>query len=218
MSNSGKKQSIDDTNEFNNPEEYEKKYVHDIYTNIAEHFDNTRHTVWPKIKEFLLELDENSIMFEVGCGNGKNLGISRGKSMGCDNCLNLLNIAKKKGHDVVYSDALNVEINDNYADVVLSIAVIHHFCTEERRLKAINELIRICKPNGRILIYVWAKNDNLNTNDNYVLWENKNEIQKRYYHFFDNNELDALCLKTQKCTVEKSYFDRENFAVIIKKI
>ena len=29
--------------------------------------------------------------------------------------------------------------------------------TQERRMQAINELVRITKPNGKIMIYVWAK-------------------------------------------------------------
>lgn len=50
-----------------------------------------------------------------------------------------------------YDMSFNIE-----KDYVISVAVIHHFSTEERRLEAINELVRITKPGGTILIYVWA--------------------------------------------------------------
>lgn len=38
----------------------------------------------------------------------------------------------------------------------ICIAVIHHLSTADRRLAAIKELIRIIKPGGRVLISVWA--------------------------------------------------------------
>ena len=46
-------------------------------------------------------------------------------------------------------------------DAVLSIGVIHHFSTHKRRTKAIQELARILKPGGRIMIYVWAMEQRL---------------------------------------------------------
>ena len=41
-------------------------------------------------------------------------------------------------------------------DSVISIAVIHHFSTDQLRIQAIEELKRVTKVGGRILIYVWA--------------------------------------------------------------
>lgn len=206
--------------EFNSltPEEYEKKYVHDTYNTIAPQFSNSRYKPWDKVKSFLENLSENSIMVEVGCGNGKNLGISKGKSIGCDICPNLLEIAKNKGYNTVLADALNLPFEDNYSDAVISIAVIHHFSTKERRMKAIKEMIRICKPNGKILIYVWANNSGYS--DSFIKWnDNKgtNDSVNRYYHLFDNGELDNLCLRAGNCKIEESYFDKENYAVILSK-
>lgn len=45
----------------------------------------------------------------------------------------------------------------NAFDACISVAVIHHLSTEERRANAIKELLRIVKPNGLVLIYVWAQ-------------------------------------------------------------
>ena len=44
----------------------------------------------------------------------------------------------------------------NMFDAVISVAVVHHFSTSERRQHAINDLYRICRPGGKVLIYVWA--------------------------------------------------------------
>lgn len=201
------------------PEEYEKKYVHDTYNTIASHFSNSRYKPWDKVKEFLLTLSETSTMVEVGCGNGKNLGISKGLSIGCDICPNLLEIAKSKGHQVILADALNLPFKNNFADAVISIAVIHHLSNEERRIKAIAEMIKICKVGGKILIYVWA-NVKKDSGDSFIEWRDNrgsNEVLERYYHLFDEGELEKLCLKAGNISIEKSYYDKENYAIIIVK-
>ena len=80
-------------------------------------------------------------------------------------------------------------------------------------------MLRILKPNGLVLIYVWAKKESIN-NDLFVEWKNnKNDEKdyKRYYHFFEQNELEQLCIQAGNCTIEKSYFDKENWAVILRK-
>lgn len=217
-----KKKNINCDELFNlNPEEYEKKYVHDTYNVIATHFSMTRHKPWPQVKKFLESLSNDSIMIDVGCGNGKNLGISPGVSLGCDICPNLLDIARKRGYNVTLCDALKLPYKDNFADAVISIAVIHHFTSEERRICAIKEMLRILKPNGKLLIYVWANNDGemKDKNDCFVRWSNLDNVNhNRYYHFFNEGELEKLCSHLDNCIIEKSYFDKENWAVILKKI
>ena len=41
-------------------------------------------------------------------------------------------------------------------DVTLCIAVLHHLATAERRLEGLKELVRITRPGGLVLVYVWA--------------------------------------------------------------
>lgn len=57
--------------------ELEQEYVHKVYEEIATHFSSTRHSPWPRIVEFLRSLPEGSIVADVGCGNGKYLGINK---------------------------------------------------------------------------------------------------------------------------------------------
>lgn len=55
----------------------EHKYVHDVYDEIACHFSDTRHTPWPKVVEFLKTLPDGALVADVGCGNGKYLGVNK---------------------------------------------------------------------------------------------------------------------------------------------
>jgi SAM-dependent methyltransferase len=41
-------------------------------------------------------------------------------------------------------------LRSNIFDYVISIGVLHHLSTQKRRAKAIQELVRILKPGGRI--------------------------------------------------------------------
>ena len=51
--------------------EVEKRYVHDVYDEIYEHFDETRQKCWPRVNDFLSELKTGDILIDIGCGNGK---------------------------------------------------------------------------------------------------------------------------------------------------
>ncbi|OMO85742.1 Methyltransferase type 11 [Corchorus capsularis] len=49
-----------------------------------------------------------------------------------------------------------IEKKTNFGDAAISIAVLHHLSTENRRKKAIEELVRVVKKGGLVLITVWA--------------------------------------------------------------
>lgn len=54
----------------------EEEYVHRVYNAIASHFSGTRHSPWPRVCHFLNSLSPGSLLADVGCGNGKYLGVN----------------------------------------------------------------------------------------------------------------------------------------------
>ncbi|CAL1265824.1 unnamed protein product [Larinioides sclopetarius] len=135
----------------------EKAYVHDVYDQIAPHFTDTRYRPWPRVKQFLLELEPGSLVADVGCGNGKYLDINPDIwKIGADHCAALTAAARAKNFEVLTSDNLHLPFRDETFDAVLSVAVIHHFATTDRRVAAIKELTRVLRIGGKILITVWA--------------------------------------------------------------
>uniref|UniRef100_A0A8B9QJ03 tRNA (carboxymethyluridine(34)-5-O)-methyltransferase ALKBH8 n=1 Tax=Apteryx owenii TaxID=8824 RepID=A0A8B9QJ03_APTOW len=135
----------------------EQEHVHRVYEEIAAHFSSTRHSPWPQIVEFLRSLPKGAIVADIGCGNGKYLGINKDLYMiGCDRSKNLVDICGEKDFQAFVCDALSVPIRSGSCDACISIAVIHHFSTAERRLATIRELARLLRPGGTALVYVWA--------------------------------------------------------------
>jgi SAM-dependent methyltransferase len=207
----------------------ERKYVIETYEKIASQFDDTRYSVWPSVKRFLNSLESNSLLFEAGCGNGKNLFYRKDLvPYGCDISQNLVNIAKAKNRensiqigDLFLGDITNLPKSyTNFFDNTMSVAVIHHLSTKKRRQKAISELIRVTKPGGRILIQVWSQKDETDEQDSFIPFKNKfsgNVIAERYYHLFKIGELDELLEPFNKITKENIFFEKDNFGVILQK-
>lgn len=53
-------------------------------------------------------------------------------------------------------DNLALPFRDESFDAVLSIAVVHHFATTDRRVQALRELARVLRIGGKLIISVWA--------------------------------------------------------------
>jgi len=181
-----------------NPELFETLFVTNIYSKISNHFNKTRYHTWPQIKNFVNSLKTNSIIYDIGCGNGRNMNIRPDCTfIGYDNNKALLSQIENPNLLCFYGDNLSLPINDNSADAILSIAVIHHFSTHDRRVQALSELFRVLRPQGLALIYVWAHEQDKFRNhkkDTLVHWNDQNsgKLFHRYYYLFSNKELDNL--------------------------
>jgi len=254
-------------------------HVHKVYEEIAGHFSDTRHSPWPKVLDFLDAIPRGGLLIDVGCGNGKYMGRnSTIAKIGCDYSMGLLSICRERGYQAVRCDALKLPYRDGIADGCMSIAVIHHLSTNQRRRAMIEEIKRVLRPGGRALVYAWAKDqehdqgpstylkqgglgDNKNkTNvaaqeksvdtdfplvlpvhknrtkfehaDLLVPWKTTSKQQKenteqehqatektfhRFYHVFDELELENLIEMVDGLRILQSYYDQGNWCVIFEK-
>ncbi|KAJ2717961.1 tRNA methyltransferase, has a role in tRNA modification [Coemansia sp. Benny D115] len=136
----------------------EAQYVHAVYNEIAGHFSDTRFKPWPVVDRYLRSLDVGSVGIDVGCGNGKYLRVRTGDifMMGADRSESLVDICRERQLECLVADGLGLPYRSNAFDFAISIAVIHHFSSAERRLQAVSELLRIVRPGGTVLIFAWA--------------------------------------------------------------
>lgn len=246
--------------------------VHKVYNEIGSHFSETRHSPWPNVENFITSLQNGSTLLDVGCGNGKYLGLNDNiLKLGCDRSDALLRVCIARGFNVFQCDCLKIPIRDETVDACISIAVIHHLASRERRLQAVKEMVRVLVRGGTALIYVWAKDQQKeNKKSSYLLQNSKSkkddlknhvemasftfdetEIQLpvhrnrtqfnhtnvlvpwklkqkevaqdeqkvflRYYHVFEDGELEKLCQELPNVEIVQSYYDQGNHCVIIKK-
>jgi alkylated DNA repair protein alkB family protein 8 len=111
------------------------------------------------VDAFIRSLAQGSLIADVGCGNGKNLAACNavGFGLGSDFSPALAQIAKTEGHEVAVADIMNLPYRSGSCDAVLCIAVLHHMSTPARRLRAIQECVRLLRVGGRGLFYAWAQ-------------------------------------------------------------
>mmetsp|Transcript_34306 Transcript_34306/g.89526 ORF Transcript_34306/g.89526 Transcript_34306/m.89526 type:complete len:259 (+) Transcript_34306:89-865(+) len=137
----------------------EAKHVLDVYDSIAPHWHGTRYKAWPRVQAFIDGLPRHSVVADIGCGNGKNMPAceSVGFAIGSDFSVKLLEICRERKFEVFAADCTAVPLRTGAFDAALSIAVLHHLSTRERRIAAIAEAKRVLCIGGRMLFYAWAK-------------------------------------------------------------
>jgi tRNA (uracil-5-)-methyltransferase TRM9 len=207
----------------------EQKYVHNIYDLIADDFDKTRFCHWSFIKQFILDIEPKTTFLDLGCGNGKYFALRNDLDFyALDNCKKLIDIVNIK-YPLVKTTVANIidlPYDNDFADTIISIAVIHHLETEEKRILMIKEIIRTLKINGKCLITAWAitpkivsKSTKLNDNNDFLIpWKSKTQIFQRFYHLFQENELEKLLLNFSNVKIINSTFDKDNFNVVFTKL
>lgn len=219
------------------------------YDSIAGKFSSTRAFMWRDL-EFAKDLvKQDDRVLDFGCGNGRLAGLIFGKLgregrlgksgeyVGVDVSQKLVDIANQRYHSEK-TEFIKIEhtrsahksdkaesknrlpFEDNYFDAVFSIAVFHHFPSREYTQEIIQELSRVLKPGGKIVITVWnlwqkqylkyhkkSKKDWL---DAEIPFKSGEKVFKRYHHPFKTEELKKLLQKSgfnvQSC--------RENYNII----
>jgi SAM-dependent methyltransferase len=197
-----------------------------VYENIAPAFDKTRYRSWSTVERILDTFEKNSLNGDIGCGNGKNMLYRKElKFIGVDFCKKFVKICKDKSLECYESDVRNTPFIDNYFDNTISIAVIHHLDSKQKRIDAINEMFRITKVNGNIFIYVWALEQPENSRhkfyrtDEMVPFKTKKNTYYRYYHLYRKNELEKeLPFTNCNYNIIESGYELGNYYVYLKKL
>lgn len=202
----------------------DNKHVREVYEKIAKHFSNTRVYTWAWIRGFIERQPPNSLIYDIGCGNGRNMNPDSDKKfIGIDNCREFLKICRERGLEVVEASMTSIPLLSGTADAIICIAAFHHLSKMDDRILALLEMKRLVKPGGRILISVWAKEQPTKTRrtfdrygDNMVRWDKFGEKYDRYYYIFEKKEIERL-FRTAGLTIMRYSLECGNMVYELEK-
>ena len=209
------------------------KKVKSDYSKIAKEFDETRKKPWPEFEIFLKmtlgaanqQVNKKIELLDAGCGNGRLFEYLKNQPVnytGIDNNRTLISIAKQKNSSILFKhgDLLKLPFPSEKFDSVWCIAVLHHIPTKTLQLKALRELKRVIKKDGKLLLTIWdlwqPKYKNFiqaKTKFAMIPWGEKKLVQRFYYAFTDA-EIKDLLKKTGFKKIKKVK-SKNNFAYIL---
>jgi SAM-dependent methyltransferase len=224
--------------------EYLIKKTQEDYNLIAEDFSSSRYSIWPELNLFSKYINEEDKVLDLGCGNGRLLGLFKEENViytGIDNSEKIIEIAKRKNPEATFfiMDSLDLPFQDNYFDKIFCIAVLHHIPSVYFRRQLMKEAKRVLRPGGIFIITVWnlwpqykyfkkiikfsilkiLGKTELDFKDIFVPWQNK---VNRYIHCFTKRELEKLIRAVGFKLKESGIFKRKetsncNIYLVAKK-
>ena len=140
---------MEDTFYDNTPFEYG-------YSSKEEILDNMN----PNLKEIIVE-NKDKVICDIGCGCGRNLLFASeyaSKLIGIDLSEESLSFAKKfvksENMELKLGDNLDIPLESNFSDLVISDGVCHH---TGDTIGAFKECVRVLKPGGLLYLAVYKK-------------------------------------------------------------
>ena len=133
------------------------------FSENAEAFSGSRNYLWPELEDLKKYTKEGERILDLGCGNGRLAKLLVEKKidyLGIDNCAPLVKLAQE--NFLSYSqinfqvgDILQIPVGKNNFDAVFCLAMLHHLPSVDYRRQALEEMKRVVKPDGKIILMVW---------------------------------------------------------------
>jgi len=134
------------------------------YDQFAKKFSASRQHGWPEFEAVQSLLQKNDRLLDLGCGNGRLRDaldtsiIPNGNYFGFDISEGLLSIARQDhptDHFFKGNFAKQLPFGDDNFEIVVSIAAFHHLLTTKDQKQCLNEIKRVLKPGGKVLLTTW---------------------------------------------------------------
>jgi len=215
------------------------------YDAIAPSFAASRKGFWPEFSLFKQYSKSGDKIIDLGCGSGRLFDFLQQEGLkvdywGLDISSELLNVAKTNHPDLagkfILGSLPSLPFPDNSCDVIACFAAFHHLPNRNSRLQALQEMKRILKSGGIIVMtnwYLWIYKFLPNFlraiftftffKDLLIVWKGeKDKLIWRYYHAFTINELNKLFIqagfKPETTIFTNKKGSKRNLLSIAKKV
>ncbi len=198
------------------------KKVENDYDAVARDWDTSRFSARASQIKIANQIKNGERLLDVGCGNGVFYPVLADKSInyvGMDISKKLLALASQKARKIksgskvkfIKGSITKLPFRNNQFDWVCVFAVLHHIPSEELRLRSAQEIWRVLKPSGKVIVTVWnmfsnwaEKKFNINEQlknihegfdhgDVIIPWKGTvGKVIQRYMRAFAKNELSKL--------------------------
>lgn len=200
------------------------------YDEISDDWDSKRRYSWKPVVNFVeaIEFKDKKSFLDIGCGGGRDLELALSKGFlkenikGCDYSKGQVKVVLDKGFDCKVCDMQNLSFENSSFDVITCIAAFHHLLNRKYMIKALNEIKRVLKNDGVVLLSNWfpdldfIKSQEIKGKFHFV--DNNRKIVKvtykkndtfydRYYYLFDEKELKDLVLECGFLIDNEEFFE-----------
>ncbi|XP_015903663.2 uncharacterized protein [Parasteatoda tepidariorum] len=156
----------------------ELDYVREVYDRIGYDLSYAKDPLKNTVNKFLDNLEPGSIIADIGCGDGRHLRNDKGfYSVGADYSIQQTQLVRQRCHEAILGNNLYLPLRTESIDGVLSVGVIHHLSSKQRRIQALQELARVMRIGGKILITVRMR-DPQHTQDVLMPWYDVIKVKK----------------------------------------
>ncbi len=136
--------------------------VRKTYNLIAEEFSQSRQFIGKEFNLFKPFFKDGQHIVDLGCGNGRLLNFldkehPRFSYIGIDNSEAILEEAKKLHPQAQFKvgDQLKIPLRDESVDLLFNIRAFHHIPSKKMHAQALQEIKRVLKKNGVLIVTVW---------------------------------------------------------------
>ncbi len=198
------------------------------YNAIAKQFSDTREYMWDDLKLLSVYVKNGDTVLDVGCGNGRLTQLFAGTHVqytGIDQSEELIKVAQAKYPDTKFlvGEMTKLDFPEETFDAVYCIAAFHHLPTDELRVRTLEEMKRVLKPSGVIVLLNWnleaafAKNkieqgkwQHGEDHNHFVIpWRNDKgkTLGERHYWSITQERMKRLC-GLAGLTVEEKFYTK----------
>ena len=200
----------------------------ETYNKIAKLFAETRRYLWDDLKPLGKYSKDGFKILDLGCGSGRLYHLFEEfqgvEYVGVDQSEGQIEVAREQFPELDFQVAEMTELpfSDNEFDIIYCVATFHHLPDEASRIKSLNEMKRVLKSGGHIIMTNWNLNSKTTKKmvekrkfkkdgqDVMVPWLNSDGdiLGERYYYAFSVEELENLFKKTDLRLEDQYYTEK----------